>query len=138
MSVFNGEELSGDWILRIFDKGTGNTGTLLNWSLEIISVPSVAVNRISSIIPEKYILHQNYPNPFNPTTKIKFELPKSSYIKLIVYDLLGREVAKLVNEKLTTGSYETEWDALRFASGIYFYKLVANDFSETKKMLLIK
>ena len=98
----------------------------------------IGVEPISSTVPKSYRLHQNYPNPFNPTTKIKFELPKSSFVKLVVYDILGREVIKLVNEKLTAGSYETEWGAQEFASGVYFYKLVANDFSETKKMLLIK
>ena len=98
----------------------------------------IGIEPNSSTIPNSYRLYQNYPNPFNPTTKIKFELPKSSFIKLIVYDILGREVTKLVNEKLTTGIYETEWDGNTFASGIYFYKLVANDYSETKKMLLIK
>lgn len=138
LSVFNSKELSGDWILRIFDKGTGNTGTLLNWSLEIISAPSVEVNGISSIIPEKYILHQNFPNPFNPSTKIRFELPKSSYVKLLIYDILGCEITKLVNEKLVAGCYETEWDGNRFASGVYFYKLVTKEFSETKRMILLK
>jgi hypothetical protein len=98
----------------------------------------IGVEPISSTIPKSYRLHQNYPNPFNPTTKIKFEIPKSSFVKLIVYDILGREVTKLVNEKLTTGIYETEWDGNTLASGIYFYKLVANDYSETKKMLMIK
>ena len=98
----------------------------------------IGVNQISLTVPQSYMLHQNYPNPFNPTTKIKFELPKSSFVKLIVYDILGREVVKLVNEKLTAGSYETEWNAGEFASCVYFYKLVTNDFSETKKMLLIK
>jgi hypothetical protein len=98
----------------------------------------ISVNQISSKVPESYKLHQNYPNPFNPTTKIKFELPKSSFVKLIVYDILGREITKLVNEKLTVGSYETEWLANEFVSGVYFYKLITNDFSETKRMVLLK
>ncbi|MFC2092648.1 T9SS type A sorting domain-containing protein [Bacteroidota bacterium] len=98
----------------------------------------IGVNQISSTVPESFKLYQNYPNPFNPNTRIRFELPKSSFIKLIVYDILGREVTKLVNEKLTAGSYETEWNASGFASGVYFYKMVTDDFSEVKKMLLIK
>ncbi|MFC2092649.1 YCF48-related protein [Bacteroidota bacterium] len=98
----------------------------------------IGIEPISSTIPKSYRLHQNYPNPFNPVTKIRFELPKSSFVKLIVYDILGREITKLVNKKLTVGSYETEWDGSGFASGVYFYQLRANDFSETKRMLLIK
>ena len=98
----------------------------------------IGIEPISSITPSNFMLHQNYPNPFNPTTKIKFESPKSSFVKLVVYDILGREVVKLVNEKLTAGSYETEWNASAYPSGVYFYKLTTNDFSEVKKMLFIK
>jgi len=94
-------------------------------------------------IPTKYALMQNYPNPFNPSTKIKFDLPKSTHAKLIIYDILGREVAKLVNEKLNAGSYEVEWPAPTgtagsYPSGVYFYRLETNDYSSVKKMLLIK
>jgi hypothetical protein len=93
-------------------------------------------------IPEEYSLSQNYPNPFNPATKIKFALPKSSFVKLIVYDILGREITTLVNEELSPGTYEVEWDATsgasNYPSGVYFYKLITNDHSETKKMMLVK
>jgi len=97
-----------------------------------------SIEKYSNFIPLKFSLHQNYPNPFNPVTKIKFDLPKSSNAKLIIYDLLGREVTTLVNEQLKPGSYEAEWDGTNFASGIYFYSLVTDDFTETKKMVLIK
>lgn len=86
----------------------------------------------------KYALEQNYPNPFNPTTNIKFQIPKDGYVKLAVYDLLGRETAVLVDEKRTSGNYEAVWNASVFSSGVYFYKLITNDYSETKRMLLIK
>lgn len=96
------------------------------------------VNNLSSEIPKGFILYQNYPNPFNPVTKIRFKIPKASFIKLIVYDILGKEVSILVNERLNLGSYEVDWDAKGYMSGVYFYRLETEKFSETKKMLLIK
>ncbi|MBL7128489.1 MAG: SBBP repeat-containing protein [Ignavibacteria bacterium] len=98
----------------------------------------IGINMISSSVPDNYKLHQNFPNPFNPTTNIKFDLKKPSYTKLIVYDILGKEVATLVNEKLNAGSYEVNWDASHYPSGVYFYRIVADDYINTKKMLLIK
>ena len=100
--------------------------------------PTVDIKQISNKIPAVYSLHQNYPNPFNPMTNIKFDLKKSSHTKLIVYDILGKEITTLVDEKLSTGSYEVSWDGKRYPSGVYFYKLVADDYVDTKKMLLIK
>ena len=98
----------------------------------------VSVQNLSSEIPNNFNLTQNYPNPFNPQTKIKFAVPKSSFTKLIIYDLLGREVTTLVNEELKPGTYEADWDGSNFSSGVYFYKLVAGDFVETNKMVLMK
>jgi hypothetical protein len=83
-------------------------------------------------------LSQNYPNPFNPQTKIKFAVPKASFIKLIIYDLLGREVTTLVNEELRPGTYEADWDGSNYSSGVHFYKIIAGDYTETKKMVLMK
>ncbi len=99
---------------------------------------SVGIHPISTKIPDKYSLSQNYPNPFNPTTNIRFDLPKSGSVKLVVFDALGREVATLVNEKLAPGTYEVDWDGSSYASGVYFYKLVTGNFSNVKKMLLVK
>jgi hypothetical protein len=99
---------------------------------------------VSSYLAENFTLSQNYPNPFNPQTKIKFELPsltpsKSSIpVKLAVYDMLGREVTTLINSELKPGTYEADWDGSDYSSGIYFYKLEAGDFTETKKMLMVK
>jgi len=106
----------------------------------------LGVNNNSGELPVQFSLYQNYPNPFNPTTKIKFSVPflplakgeAEGVVKLIIYDILGREVATLVNEKLSPGTYEVEWDASNYPSGVYFYKLTAGDFTQTKKMLLIK
>ncbi len=98
----------------------------------------VGIQPISNEVPNQFSLSQNYPNPFNPTTKIRFALPKSSFAILVVYDLLGREMETLVSEQLNAGTYEADWNADKFSSGIYYYKLVAGDFVETKKMVLIK
>ena len=83
-------------------------------------------------------MENNYPNPFNPTTGIKFDVPKNSFVELKVYDSRGSEVAVLVNEELLPGSYEYKWDGSRFASGVYFYRLRTNEFTATKRMMLIK
>lgn len=98
----------------------------------------IGIEPISSSIPADYSLSQNYPNPFNPNTKIKFTIPSLSSVKLAVYDLLGREVESLVNSQLTPGIYKVNWNAAKFSSGIYMYRLVTNDFSMVKKMSLIK
>jgi hypothetical protein len=96
------------------------------------------VKKLGTEIPENFYLFQNYPNPFNPTTKIKFQIPKLSDVQLKIYDPLGREVAMLVNEKLAPGVYEVKWDGTNYPSGIYFYKLTTQNFSETKKLVLLK
>lgn len=98
----------------------------------------IGINQISTEVPGEFNLEQNYPNPFNPTTNIKFAIPKLSSVKLAVYDLLGREVESLVNQQLTPGTYEVNWNAAKFSSGIYMYRLVTNDFSMVKKISLVK
>ncbi len=89
-------------------------------------------------LPLHFALHQNYPNPFNPTTKIGYALPSAQYVSLKIYDMLGREVTTLVDEKKQAGTYTAQWDATDVASGMYFYKLTAGTFVQTKKMLLLK
>jgi hypothetical protein len=98
----------------------------------------VTVESDSISIPDKFELSQNYPNPFNPSTIIRYQLPMAGHISLKVYDVLGNEVATLVNEDKPTGSYKVEFDASNLSSGIYFYKIQAENFIETKKMLLLK
>jgi len=88
--------------------------------------------------PTEYFIGQNYPNPFNPTTTINYQIPELSYVTLKVYDVLGSEVTTLVNEEKSTGSYEVEFNASTLPSGIYFYRLQAGSFVETKKMVLLK
>jgi hypothetical protein len=92
----------------------------------------------SSLVPSEYKLYQNYPNPFNPVTAIRYQLPVSSHVTLKVFDLLGREVATLVNENKKPGSYEVEFDGSKLPSSMYFYRLQAESFVETKKLLLLK
>lgn len=89
-------------------------------------------------IPSKYNLAQNYPNPFNPVTRINFELPITNYVSLKVYDMMGREVAQLVNEVKDAGYYSVTFDAKNLSSGMYFYKLTSDKFSDVKKMVVVK
>ena len=89
-------------------------------------------------VPQTYSLNQNYPNPFNPVTTISFDVPKTSNVELVIYDALGREVDRLVDMELAPGSYNKNWNASNFASGVYYYKIISNDFVDTKKMILIK
>jgi len=103
----------------------------------------IGIKPISTEIPSSYSLSQNYPNPFNPTTKIRFDIPsivksEKSNVKIIIYDALGREIAVLVNEQLQPGSYEVEWNALNYTSGVYFYTIRTEVYTETKRMVLIK
>lgn len=107
------------------------------WSIRA-KVSFVGVSPISSEVPANYSLSQNYPNPFNPTTNIKFAVAKSGFVNLKVYDLSGKEVASLVNDNLSAGTYSYAFDGSKLSSGIYFYTIRANDFTETKKMMLIK
>ena len=88
--------------------------------------------------PNEFALYQNFPNPFNPSTKIKFVIPKSSFVNLKVFDILGSEVATLVNEERPAGEYEIEFNAGSLSSGIYLYKISSGDYSETRKLILMK
>jgi photosystem II stability/assembly factor-like uncharacterized protein len=105
--------------------------------------PPLSVESGKETTPTSPSLSQNYPNPFNPVTKIKYDIPPSKgargmMVKLIIYDILGREIETLVNESKKPGSYEVNWDGSRYASGVYFYRLITDDYVETKKMVLIK
>ena len=101
-----------------------------------------SIKKENEQVPSDFVLSQNYPNPFNPSTTIKFSIPQSGFVSLKIYDLLGNEIAALVNEELSPGSYSATFDASlanqNLASGIYFYRLESNQFSQTKKLMLIK
>jgi hypothetical protein len=99
---------------------------------------NVGINVISSVVPEEYSLDNNYPNPFNPSTTIRFSIPASGNVVLNIYDSKGSLVGKLVDEKLNAGIYEYDFNAANLPSGAYFYRLNAGNFSETKRMVLVK
>jgi len=136
LSFFNGKPASGNWILRIFDSKAGNTGTLVNWCLLMQLKNTVQVKENN--LPLKFELFQNYPNPFNPSTSIRFRIAKAEFTKLIVYDMLGKVVSVLVNEKLNEGEYEVVFKDSKLSSGVYFYRLSAGEFSDVRKMMLLK
>ena len=105
----------------------------------ISSIRNKKVNITSkTILPDNFALYQNYPNPFNPITKISYELRVTSYVSLKVFDMLGKEVVTLVNQKQNGGRYEVEFDGSNLSSGVYFYKLETHEFKEVKRMILIK
>lgn len=97
----------------------------------------VAIQNINGT-PESFSISQNYPNPFNPVTTIKYEIPSLSFVTLKIYDALGNEVVSAVNKNVHPGKYEYTWNASGFSSGMYFYKIIAGDFAETKSMILLK
>jgi hypothetical protein len=106
--------------------------------IQIINNTSTVVERSSNDISETFTLFTNYPNPFNPSTKIRYAIPQNSFIKLKVFDLRGREIATLVNEKKASGNYEVSFHASNLSSGIYFYQLKTENYSQTKKMILLR
>ncbi|OQY72977.1 MAG: hypothetical protein B6D44_08670 [Ignavibacteriales bacterium UTCHB2] len=110
---------------------------LYNSNFDTLSVVSVEESETENI-PQAFILNQNYPNPFNPSTIISWQSPVGSHQTLKIYDVLGNEVATLVDEYKPAGSYEVEWDASKYSSGVYFYKLQVGSFSEIKKMMLLR
>jgi hypothetical protein len=126
-----------------------NAGGGMKLWTAIIDTFLIGITPISNEIPEKFSLYQNYPNPFNPSTKIKFSIPSNvksekSNLKLVIYNVLGKEITNLipdfggVKQGLLPGTYEVEWNAANYPSGIYFYRLFIGDFIDTKKMILVK
>jgi type IX secretion system substrate protein len=97
----------------------------------------VGVNS-TSLVPKDFKLYTNYPNPFNPVTTIRYDVPRNTNATMIIYDMLGKEVEKLINGYIQAGSYEIVWDASNYASGTYFYRFEADQFKDVKKMQLIK
>jgi hypothetical protein len=125
--------------LKIFLPG-GYTGAGSN-ALGVIGCgPNIFTGLIpiNGEVPNSFSLSQNYPNPFNPVTNIRFSIPNSGSVKLVVFDILGREVITLLNEVKPAGNYLVDFDASKLSSGVYFYRLTSGSFTETKKMLLVK
>ena len=143
------DNASGDttqWIYNYYAEGIGQVLYMgwnffwENFKFELIeySVQSPVDVRESPSVPIHINLQQNYPNPFNPTTTISYQLPKSSFVKLTIYDVSGRLIETLVDEKKNAGYYSIQWDASQFSSGVYIYRIQADGFSAVKKCLLIK
>jgi len=114
--------------------GWGNWSEV--WSFTTTGSDNPYITR--NTIPKVFALYQNYPNPFNPVTYISFDLPKATFVRIIVYDLLGRESETIVNQYMGAGRYKADWDATNFASGFYFYTIEAGLFKDRKKMILLK
>ncbi|MBL8016320.1 MAG: T9SS type A sorting domain-containing protein, partial [Ignavibacteria bacterium] len=121
---------------KVNDQAGSDTGHVERYCLNIIYNAILAVN--NNQVPVKFELGQNYPNPFNPVTNIRYSVPRQSLVKLVVYDILGREVKTLVNEMRTAGTYEAVFDASQFASGVYFYRMESGDFTDVKKLVILK
>jgi len=138
LTPFNGISTDGYWKIAVTDTGnSGDTGSLHAWCVRLTyTCPTGGIQTVE--IPNSYMLYQNYPNPFNPVTKIKYGLPNNGYVKLTVYDELGKEVAVLVDGYRQANTYEAVFDATNLPSGVYYYKLEAEGFSDTKKMVIIK
>jgi hypothetical protein len=96
------------------------------------------VNENGDVLPNGFVLRQNYPNPFNPVTRISYSLPNREHVSLKVYDMLGHEVATVVNEEQTAGTHEVTFNGINLASGVYYYRLLSGSYVDTKKFILVK
>lgn len=137
MSVTRAPDLTGKWARHrnvAKDSAYYSVGTKINGNSFIIT----AVRDDSEIIPQTFSLHQNYPNPFNPSTVIRFELARSEYVTLAVYDLIGNGIHTLVSRQLEAGSYSVRWVPNGLASGVYVYTLRAGKYVQSKKMILLR
>jgi hypothetical protein len=120
------------------------TGIQVNQVIRIDETAGIiGIIKTGNSVPERFTLYQNYPNPFNPETILRFEVPASSMVKLIIYDILGRQIQTLVNEELSAGTFEVRWDGSTHSSGVYYYRLTVSgrqhsDYYETKKMILVR
>jgi hypothetical protein len=147
MSIYN-DNTSSEYYANIlmlsdsvpgsFVNYSGNNKSFAKYMFVRIGTPAVGISNINSNTPGEYRLYQNYPNPFNPSANIRYQITNNIFVNLKVYDILGKEVATLVNEKQSPGTYEVTFDGSGLSSGIYFYKLEAGNFSDIKRMVLIK
>ncbi len=132
--------------LRISNHISQSTAISLNYSADGVidliqyddNIPVITPNIEDYLIPKSYDLSQNYPNPFNPSTTIEYSIPKDANVSIKIYDVLGKEVATLVNDQKSAGTYIINWNASNFSSGLYFYRINAGEFTQTRKMFLVK
>jgi hypothetical protein len=130
-------------VLRISNMLSEEDADALNYSADgvidlIADLSPIGVNEKELGTPKTFVLGQNYPNPFNPATTIEYSIPGNAHVTLKIYDMIGRELATLVDKEQNTGTYIVNWDASGLSSGIYLYRLSADSFAETKKMILSK
>jgi len=111
---------------------------IISKAFDFFEAPVNSINDKEEINPNVFHLYQNYPNPFNPVTTLSFNLPESGKTKLVIYNLLGEKISTLLNQEMQKGFYKINWDASNFAGGMYYYKLISNNYNSTKKMLLLK
>ncbi|MBC8484939.1 MAG: T9SS type A sorting domain-containing protein [Bacteroidetes bacterium] len=134
MSSFTGQNIYVAWREKVADNY--NNGAAI--SLDLVDIAGTIVGVTNNQTPVAYDLSQNYPNPFNPTTTINFSISKPGLVTLKVYNVLGKEIATLVNDPKVAGSYSVNFNGENLSSGVYFYRLEANDFVAIKKMVLTK
>lgn len=127
---------NGNYDIRV--QGNGPNGTPVHQRTVSINMGFVGITLNNNELPKDFSLMQNYPNPFNPKTNINFSIPHAADVRLAVFDLTGKEIAVLVNEKMNAGSYNADWDAANMPSGVYFYRITSGSFSSVKKMILVK
>ena len=144
--IFNGDADSSDIAASLAIDQSGNIYTsgysyVTSSGFDFITIKysqTVGVNQISGNLPEKFLLEQNYPNPFNPNTNIRYTIEEAGYTSLTVYNSVGIELSALISENLQAGSYSAEFNAENYPSGVYYYKLTSGDFTQVKKMILLK
>jgi hypothetical protein len=126
---------NGDYKVSVYLKNIAGFENNFSWNFKI-NTPVVSTNNPDEVV--EYKLSQNYPNPFNPTTNISFSLPKKENVKIIIYDALGKEIVKILDEERSMGNHSIEFNASALSSGTYIYRIITTSFTETKKMLLLK
>jgi hypothetical protein len=134
----NSTNFNGCWGVYMFPSGKIIASDRQTGLYVVRPTVVTGVSNSGNTTPSSFSLAQNYPNPFNPSTTIKFSLPKNSFVNIKVYDITGKETAQLVDDYKTAGEYEVNYDAANLASGIYFYTLKTDGFTDTKKMMLVK
>ena len=129
-----------DWMVFATD-GQDTTYSSEVWTITIDARQVLSAD--DSVVPKVFALHQNYPNPFNPTTTIKYDLPEAANVRIMIYDLMGRKIRSLVNERQDVGFRSVQWNAaddlgLQVSAGMYIFTIQAGDFRQVKKMILLK
>jgi subtilisin-like proprotein convertase family protein len=134
--TFNSSPVNGTWTLTIVDGAAGDIGILKAWGLRFNNATAGVADQ--KMLPGEYRLEQNYPNPFNPGTSVAFQLPVTGRVRMVLFDMLGREVRTLLNGVMEAGRHEMQVDCSTLSTGVYYYRLEANGFTSTKKMMLLK